>query len=127
MIVSSERSIERYEGYSRTDIRVIIQSTSFRSGFVIGICSCALVNSLTYQADWGFRIFDYFHPHGLFDLDALGVPFTYYYWSSSGSIGIPSDSHFAWIEAISDILIAVAFSSLAGLVFKIAASKMRRP
>ena len=44
----------------------------------------------------------------------IGFPFTFYRWE----FGYTSGSHFVWFGLITDILVAIAFVYIVGLIFR---------
>jgi hypothetical protein len=86
------------------------------------MATAALLNAFSYQASLGLRIFDYFPPGVLWDMDARGAPFIYYYsWTAFPASGY----QFVWVESLVNVLIALTCSFLFGLGLNFISSKHR--
>jgi hypothetical protein len=81
------------------------------------------MNSVSYQGNLGFPIVRHINPKVLWDTDAYGVPFIYYYTSS----GLPPWSIFSWVEALVNLAVAVTCSILLGLAFAVLKRRQGAP
>jgi hypothetical protein len=111
-------------------MKEMLRTTAFRAGLLGGICAFGLINGLAYRANhYDVQILHNFdrtiifnHHSVVWDMDAYGIPFTYYYSEKvPGSPGLP----FGWVEALADVLTALTCSVLLGLVFNLVYSKFK--
>ena len=97
----------------------LFKNSGFTLGFSIGICLFAFLNYLSYIISYSK-----FTNPGKIRFSGgsytAGFPFPFY----QAIIGLPNSFYFDWIGLIVDILIAVAFSFILGLIFKFVWSKI---
>ena len=98
----------------------LFQTRAFKLGFAVSFCLFGLLNAVRHQANWGIRLFDYFSPHGLWDLDAYGFPFIYCYRETGGP---DHNIHFAVAELVVNVVTGFVTSILIGLGATLIASK----
>src|SRR3712207_321621 len=96
----------------------LISYAAFKIGFWSGIFLFVVLNLLSYELSR--------HKYDTLPIkfaDAggyeMGFPFTLYVWS----FGYPFNFYFVWSGLIADILIALVFSFVLGLIFKFVWSK----
>ena len=84
--------------------------------FILGFCSCvALFVALNYLS--------YFSPANMFNCDdcIIRVGFPFYFYEKGGFFGV---NQCIWAGLIADILIAIIFSFVIGLIFKFVWEKL---
>lgn len=96
----------------------LFQNKAFKLSFSCGLILSVLINYLSYVKSY----YDFTHPQFEFSVGSYsaGFPFPFYI----AVIGFPNHFYFIWIHLITDILIAVVFSFIIGLIFRFVWSKI---
>src|SRR5258706_13527119 len=104
-------------------MKKMLRTRVYKVGFLAGICLFVALNSFSYSTYHTRQLFHTFGPFSIYDADAYGIPFSFYFWGG----GLPNWSSFLWSELAADVVIALIVSFLIGSVLTFIWSRISTP